>query len=67
MDLTYHTQESIYAHKNSFVLAHQNIRGITSKIEESQKFFSKDKIYPHMQYFSDHHMSRDDVHFLGMR
>jgi hypothetical protein len=66
MDLTYHTQESVFTPKNSFGLIHQNIRGIISKTEELQEFFSNDKILPHVLCFSEHHMSSDYVHFVGI-
>ena len=52
--------------KNSLVPVHQNIREIISKIEELQEYFSNDKIYPHILCFSQHHMSRDDVCFVGI-
>jgi hypothetical protein len=52
--------------KNSFVLVHQNIRGIISKIEEIQEFFISDKMYPHSLCFSKHHLSRDEIHLAGI-
>ena len=52
--------------ENSLVLVYQNIRGIISKNEELQEFFSNYKIYPHILCFSEHHMSRDDVCSVGM-
>jgi hypothetical protein len=52
--------------ENSLVLVHHNIRGIISEIEELQEFFSSDKIYPHVLCFSEHHMSRYDVHSVGI-
>ena len=52
--------------KNSLVLVHQNIRGIISKIVELQEYFSNDKSYPHILCFSEHHISRDDVCFVGI-
>jgi hypothetical protein len=48
------------------VLVYQNIRGIISNIEELQEFFSNDKIYPPILRFSEHHMSWDNVHFVGI-
>jgi hypothetical protein len=49
--LTCHTPEVMCTPKNSFVLVHQNIRGIISKIEELQEFFISDKMYPHALFF----------------
>ena len=63
MDLTYHPEESMCIPKNSLVIVHQNIRGIISEIKV-QEFFSNDKIYPPILCFFEHHMSRDDVHFM---
>jgi hypothetical protein len=52
--------------KHSLVLVHQNIGGIISKTEELQEFFCSDKIYPHILCLSEHHMSRDDLCFVGI-
>ena len=52
--------------ENSLVLVYQNIRRSISKTEELQEYFSNDKIYPHILCFSEHHMSRDDVCFVGI-
>jgi hypothetical protein len=65
MDLTYHTEKSMSTPKNSLVLVDQNIRGIISKTEDLQEFFCNCKIYPHILSFSEYHMSRDDVRFVG--
>ena len=40
MDLTYHTEETMCTLENSLVLVDHNIRGIVSKIEELQEYFS---------------------------
>ena len=61
-----HAEESVCTPENSLFLVHQNIRAIISKTEESQEFFSNDKIYPHILCFSEHHMSRDDVRSIGI-
>jgi len=66
MDLAYNIEESMCAPENLLFLVHQNIRGIISKIEELQEYFSNDKIYPHILCFSEHHMSRDDVRFVDI-
>ena len=66
MDTTYHTEESMCTSENSLVLVHSNVRGMISKIEELQEFFSNDKIYPHILCFSEHHMSRNDVYCVGI-
>ena len=66
MDITYHTEESMCTSENSLVLVHQNVRGIISKTEKLQEFCSNDKIYPHILCFSEHHMSRNDVCFVGI-
>ena len=47
--------------QNSFVLVHQNVRGIISKTGGLQEFFSNDKICLHIVCFTENHMSRNDV------
>lgn len=47
------------------MLVYQNIRSIISNTEELQEVFSNDTIYPPTLCFSGHHMSRDDVQFVG--
>jgi hypothetical protein len=54
------------APKNLFALVHQIIRGIINKIEQLQEFFSNYRIYPHILCFSEHRMSREDIHFVGI-
>ena len=52
--------------QNSLVLVHQNVRGIISKTGELQEFFSNDKIYLHILWFTENHMSRNDVQSVGI-
>ena len=52
--------------QNSLVLVHQNVRGIISKTGELQEFFSNDKIYLHILWFTENHMSRNDVRSVGI-
>jgi hypothetical protein len=68
MDITYHTEESMCTSENSLVLVHQNVRGIISKTEELQSFFSNGKIYPHTRIlcFSEHQVSKKYVRSVGI-
>jgi len=52
--------------QNSFVLVHQNVRGIISKTGGLQEFFSNDKICLHIVCFAENHMSRNDVLSVGI-
>ena len=65
MDITDNTPEAISVPKNSFVLVHQNSRGIINKTEELHEFISIKKLYPYVLCFSEHHLSGKDVHFVG--
>ena len=64
--MTENTPEAICVPKNSFVLVHQNIRGIINKTEELHEFISIKKLYPCVLCFSEHHLSGEEVHFVGI-
>ena len=40
--------------------------GRRRQLSQDRKDRQIDKIYPHILCFSEHHMSKDDVHFVGI-
>jgi hypothetical protein len=58
MDITHNSVGMNVELDNSLILVHQNIRGLSSKIDEFISMLALDSNNPQFLCFSEHHMSR---------
>ena len=66
MDITHNGVGMNVELVNSLTLVHQNIRGLSSKIDEFTSLLALDNIKPQFLCFSEHHMSQSNLYLINI-
>jgi hypothetical protein len=66
MDITHNGVGMNVELVNSLTLVHQNIRGLSSKIDEFTSLLALENIKPHILCFSEHHMSQSNLYLINI-